>query len=77
MASRTDLWRWPTPERFAVDALRPASPIPGLFFAGSEVTSVGVIGAMMGGLMAAVAAEPVATMNYLRKLPSGRSGERG
>jgi all-trans-retinol 13,14-reductase len=58
----------PTPERFAVDALRPASPIEGLFFAGSEITSVGVIGAMMGGLMAAVAAEPMATMGFLRKL---------
>ncbi len=59
----------PTPERFAVDALRPASPIKGLYFAGSEVTSVGVIGAMMGGLMAAIAAEPVATMRFMRKLP--------
>ena len=59
----------PTPERFAVDALRLASPIKRLYFAGSEITSVGVIGAMMGGLMAAVAAEPVGTMRYLRKLP--------
>ncbi len=61
----------PTPERFAVDALRPQSPIPGLYFAGSEITSVGVIGAMMGGLMAAVAAEPLASLNFLRKLPRG------
>ena len=58
----------PTPERFAVDALRPASPIKGLYFAGSEVTSVGVIGAMMGGLLAAVAAEPVGTMRFIRNL---------
>lgn len=61
----------PTPERYAVDALRPQSPIPGLFFGGAEITSVGVIGAMMGGLMAAVAAEPLASLNFLRKLPRG------
>lgn len=65
----------PTPARFAVDALRPASPVPGLYFAGSEVTSAGVIGAMMGGLMAAVAAEPMGTMSYLRQLPKGGSGD--
>ncbi len=59
----------PTPERFAVDALRPASPIKQLYFAGSEITSVGVIGAMMGGVMAAVAAEPMGTIKYLRKMP--------
>ncbi|MCO4761563.1 MAG: NAD(P)/FAD-dependent oxidoreductase [Myxococcales bacterium] len=58
----------PTPERFAVDALRPASPIKNLYFSGSEVTSVGVIGAMMGGVLAAVAAEPLSTMKYLRGL---------
>ncbi|HAN31844.1 MAG TPA: FAD-dependent oxidoreductase [Myxococcales bacterium] len=58
----------PTPERFSVDALRPASPIKGLYFAGSEITSVGVIGAMMGGLMAAVAAEPMGTMKFIRGL---------
>ncbi len=58
----------PTPERFAVDALRPQSPVKNLYFAGSEITSVGVIGAMMGGLMAAVAAEPMGTMKYLRSL---------
>lgn len=61
----------PTPERFAVDALRPASPVKNLYFSGSEITSVGVIGAMMGGMMAAVAAEPVAAVNFLRKLPRG------
>jgi all-trans-retinol 13,14-reductase len=56
----------PTPERFDDPWLRPRSPIPGLFFSGSEVASVGVVGAMMGGVLAAVAAEPVAGMRYLR-----------
>jgi len=57
----------PTPERFENPWLRPRSPIPGLFFAGSEVATVGVIGAMMGGVLSAVAAEPVAAMSYLRQ----------
>lgn len=49
----------PTPERFASPWLRPRSPVPGLFFAGSEVATVGVIGAMMGGVLAATAARPL------------------
>lgn len=58
----------PTPERFQATELRPRSPIPGLFFAGSEVATVGVIGAMMGGVLATVSAEPVSALRYLRKL---------
>lgn len=58
----------PTPERFQATELRPRSPIPGLYFAGSEVATVGVIGAMMGGVLATVSAEPVSALRYLRKL---------
>lgn len=58
----------PTPERFANRWLRPRSPVPGLFFSGSEVASVGVVGAMMGGALAVVAAEPVAAVRYLRSV---------
>ena len=57
----------PTPARFANPWLKPRSPIPGLFFAGSDVASVGVVGAMMGGALAAVAAEPWATLKFMRK----------
>ncbi len=57
----------PTPERFANPGLKPRSPIPGLFFGGSDVSAVGVIGASMGGMLAAVAAEPWAAMGWLRK----------
>ena len=46
----------PTPERFANPNLRPRSPVPNLYFSGSEIATVGVIGAMMGGVMAALAA---------------------
>jgi all-trans-retinol 13,14-reductase len=55
----------PTPERFRTLALRPRSPIRSLFFAGSEVASVGVIGAMFGGLLAALSAEPRRVFSYL------------
>ena len=57
----------PTPDRFRNPWLRPRSPITGLFFAGSEVSTVGVIGAMMGGVLAAVATEPIRAVRYLRK----------
>lgn len=58
----------PTPERFANPWLRPRSPIPGLYFAGSEVSTVGVIGAMMGGVLATLAAEPARALRYLAKV---------
>ena len=57
----------PTPKRFESPWLRPRSPIPGLFFSGSEVATVGVIGAMMGGVLAATSAEPVGALRYLRR----------
>ena len=58
----------PTPERFANRGLRPASPIPGLYFAGAEVTNVGVVGAMMGGVLAALAAAPIDVLRHLRPI---------
>lgn len=56
----------PTPERFATTALRPQSPISGLYFSGSEVCGVGVVGAMMGGVLAAAAAKPRQAMTIIR-----------
>ena len=58
----------PTPGRFANPWLKPRSPIPGLYFSGSEVASVGVIGAMMGGVLAATAAEPLGAVRMLRQI---------
>ncbi|MEM9697133.1 MAG: FAD-dependent oxidoreductase, partial [Myxococcota bacterium] len=55
----------PTPERFACPWLRPRSPVDGLLFAGSEVATVGVIGARMGGVLAALWAERGALFRYL------------
>ena len=45
-------------ERLTTPALRVRTPIHGLMLAGQDVTSPGVAGAFMGGLMAAVAVEP-------------------
>ncbi len=56
----------PTPERFKNQWLRPRAPVKNLYFAGSEVASVGVIGTMMGGVLAATAAEPVGAFGFLR-----------
>lgn len=56
----------PTPERFRSPLLRPHAPIANLFFAGSDVATVGVMGAMMGGVLAAVAAEPALALSYVR-----------
>lgn len=55
----------PTPERFRTPWLRPRAPIPGLYFAGSEVATCGVIGAMMGGVLAALAAAPARSLHLL------------
>ncbi len=48
----------PTIERYACDHLRAHSPIKDLFFSGCEVGAVGVMGAMAGGMICAVAMEP-------------------
>ena len=63
----------PTPERFDNPWIRPNPPIKNLYFSGSEVASVGVIGAMMGGVLAALAAEPFSGFQYIR----GATQKRG
>jgi all-trans-retinol 13,14-reductase len=44
-----------SPRRFLSNALNVRTPIPGLFLTGQDVTSPGVTGAMMGGVLAAAA----------------------
>ena len=58
----------PTPSRFQNPHLRPRAPIRDLFFAGSEVATVGVMGAMVGGVLAVTSAEPTAALRYLRSI---------
>ena len=45
-------------DRLTTPALRVRTPVRGLLLAGQDVTSPGVAGAFMGGLMAAAALEP-------------------
>ncbi|MEM6531866.1 MAG: NAD(P)/FAD-dependent oxidoreductase [Myxococcota bacterium] len=63
----------PTPERFANPWLRPRSPVKNLFFGGSDVVSVGVIGAMMGGVLSATTAEPTSALRLLRNVIGRRA----
>jgi len=58
----------PTPARYANRWLRPKAPVPGLYFAGCDVSAPGVIGAMFGGVLAALAAKPVQVGRYLRPM---------
>lgn len=51
----------PSPERFSDPWLRPRTPIKDLFFSASDVVMGGVVGAMMGGVLAAMSAEPIGT----------------
>jgi all-trans-retinol 13,14-reductase len=56
----------PTPARFRCKSLRPRSPIKGLYFSGSEVASAGVMGAMLGGVLCALAVEPWKALRFVR-----------
>lgn len=56
------------PERYDDPWLRPQSPVPGLFLSGSDVSSCGVIGAMMGGALCALAMEPVRGVRLLSQV---------
>lgn len=58
----------PLPERFAARTLRPPTPVGNLFLAGCDVATPGVIGAMFGGVLAALAARPLAVGRYLKPL---------
>lgn len=57
----------PEPKRFTNPWLRAKSPIKNLYMAGSDVGSAGVIGAMVGGVLSTIAAQPVKSMNFLIK----------
>lgn len=58
----------PTPDRYKSRYLRPRTPVPGLFLAGGDMASVGVMGAMVGGLLCGAAMEPWPAISHLRKV---------
>ncbi len=47
-----------SPRRFLSGALRARTPVAGLYLTGQDVGSAGIAGAMMGGMLAAVAFDP-------------------
>jgi len=47
-----------TPRRFLTDSLRAKTPVQGLYLTGQDVATPGIVGAMMGGMLAAAAIEP-------------------
>lgn len=57
-----------TPERFTDPWLRANTPIKNLYLSGSDVALCGVVGAMMGGAVSALALEPVRLIPKLRHL---------
>ena len=57
-----------TPARFRQQWLTPATAIPNLYLSGADVLSAGVMGAQVGGLLAAVAACPKVAWSNLRVL---------
>jgi len=56
------------PERFEDETLLPQTSISGLYLSGADVSTPGVTGALMGGVLAAVAAAPMAGARYIRGL---------
>lgn len=62
----------PSVERYANRWLRARTPVGGLFLSGVDVASVGVMGAMVGGVLAALSAEPVAALGFLKRATTGR-----
>lgn len=62
-----------TPARYQNPWLRPRTPIKNLFLSGCDMGAAGVMGAFVGGVLCAVAAEPVGAIRYLRKALTKRS----
>ncbi|MBT8217720.1 MAG: NAD(P)/FAD-dependent oxidoreductase [Acidimicrobiia bacterium] len=58
------------PDRFSDETLLPEAAISGLYLSGADVGTPGVAGALMGGVLAAVASAPVAGGRYVRSLMS-------
>ena len=56
------------PGRFEDETLLPGTSISGLYLSGADVSTPGVAGALMGGVLGAVASSPVAGARYIRGL---------
>lgn len=47
-----------TPRRMLLDAFNARTPVPGLFLSGQDVISLGIAGALSGGMLGAAAIDP-------------------
>ncbi|MDO5083676.1 FAD-dependent oxidoreductase [Arachnia propionica] len=61
-----------TPDRLRMKPLGPRTPIPGLYLAGQDAMSLGVVGAMMGGV--AAASQVLGSRGYPRIMKAVRAG---
>ena len=59
------------PARFLDPAIGPKTGVKGLFLGGQDASAPGVVGALSGGVLAAMAAEPVASMRYIAPIMRG------
>ena len=57
-----------TPARFGDMSLLPRTPVKGLYLGGVDVSTPGIAGGLSGGVMAAVAAEPLKGARFLQPL---------
>ena len=62
-----------TPRRYAADVLGPVTPVPGLFLAGSDAGSLGIVGALMGGVAAAT--QVLGPFGFFRIMAAVRGGK--
>jgi all-trans-retinol 13,14-reductase len=65
------------PERFRLNCLGPRTPVRGLYLTGADVTTAGVTGAMMGGVLTASAILRRNLMSVVTKRAGGSSKNIG
>ena len=56
----------PSPERFQLSWLQPATPLAGLYLTGSDIVSNGFAGALVGGALTAFAVDLRTVWHNLR-----------
>jgi all-trans-retinol 13,14-reductase len=61
-----------TPERFGFEWLGPKTAIRGLFLAGADAGSLGIVGALMGGVVAA--AQNLGALGFFRVMAAASRG---